>query len=251
MFAQIHYEKGYFVSNDGSKTQCLIKNDDWYKNPIEFKYKLLTDNNIQIGKITDIKEFGIDNQSKYFRANVNVDISPSTLSELRDSRNPIWEKKLVFLKVLAEGKASLYVYRESGLERFFYKTDTSAIEQLIHKEYINRRQNTTDANDTFKIQLIQNVVSESSKVSTVDYPDYYEKDLKKYFIRYNQCSDPDFEVVKPAIDRDILNVSLFGGINSSSLTIDNVDTYSMDFKTKQTPYAGFGVEYILPFFKNQ
>jgi len=61
LIAQIHYEKGYFESNDGNKTQCLIKNEDWYKTPNEFKYKLLTDNDIQVKKIDDIKEFAIDN----------------------------------------------------------------------------------------------------------------------------------------------------------------------------------------------
>jgi hypothetical protein len=253
LFAQIHFEKGYFESNDGSKTQCLIKNEDWYKNPTEIKYKLLTENNIQVKKIDDIKEFGIDNQSKYLRANVNVDISPSTLSELSDSKNPIWKKKLVFLKVLVEGKASLYLYREPGLERFFYKRDTLAIEQLINKEYINRQQTTTAINDTFKIQLMQNVACQNSKVSTDEYPDYYEKDLVKYFIRYNQCSDPGFKVVKRVIKRDILNVSLFGGINSSSLTITNESEslLNADFKQTQSFHAGAGIEYIIPFAKNQ
>jgi opacity protein-like surface antigen len=250
--AQIHYEKGYFVSNDGSKTQCLIKNEDWYKNPTEFKYKLLIDNNIQIGKIADIKEFGIDAQSKYIRADVNVDVSPSTLSDLSESRNPVWEKNLVFLKVLVEGKATLYSYKGKGLERFFYKTDDLGIEQLIYKEYF-KSDHTTAVNDTFKIQLIHNVVCESSKVSTDEYPDYYEKDLVKYFIRYNQCSDPSFKVVESTVIRDILDVSLFAGINSSSLSINNetASYLSADFKSTQTVRIGAGIEYVLPFAKNQ
>jgi len=81
LFAQMHFEKGYFESNDGSITKCLIKNEDWYKTPNQFKYKLLTEDNIQLKKIDEIKEFGIDNQTKYIRADVNVDMSPSTLNE--------------------------------------------------------------------------------------------------------------------------------------------------------------------------
>jgi len=253
LIAQMHFEKGYFESNDGSITKCLIKNEDWYKTPDQFKYKLLTDENIQLKKIEEIKEFGIDNQTKYLRADVNVDISPSSLNELTDSRNPVWKKKLVFLKVLVEGKACLYKYSEPGLERFFYKVDTLAIEQLINKEFINRQRNTTAINDTFKIQLMQNLICESSDERRVEYPDYYEKDLVKYFITFNQCSDPGFKVIKPFIQRDILNISLFGGINSTSVTIENESAtyYNADFKQELTYHAGAGIEYILPIFKNK
>ena len=175
------------------------------------------------------------------------------MSELSDSKNPIWKKKLVFFKVLVEGKASLYMYKEPGLERFFYKQDTMDIEQLINKEYVNRQNNTTAVNDTFKIQLMQNLICENSKESSGEYPDYYEKDLVKYFIRYNQCSYPGFKVVRNIIKRDILNVSLFGGINSTSVTIQNAAAtyYNTDFKQTLTYHAGFGTEYILPISKNQ
>ena len=253
LFAQMHFEKGYFESNDGSITKCLIKNEDWYKTPNQFKYKLLTEDNIQLKKIDEIKEFGIDNQTKYIRADVNVDMSPSSLNELSDSKNPVWKKKLVFLEVLVEGKACLYKYNEPGLERFFYKVDTLAIEQLIYKEYVNRQRDTTAINDTFKIQLMRNLICESSKESIIKYPDYYEKDLVKYFITFNQCSDPGFKVVKPFFQRDILNVSLIGGYNITSLKIENESAtyYNAVFKYTLTYHAGAGIEYILPFAKNQ
>lgn len=38
--AQINFEKGYFISNDNEKIECLIKSIDWKNNPTEFKYKL-------------------------------------------------------------------------------------------------------------------------------------------------------------------------------------------------------------------
>ena len=39
-FAQISFEKGYFINNANQKTNCLIKNQDWKDNPTEFEYKL-------------------------------------------------------------------------------------------------------------------------------------------------------------------------------------------------------------------
>lgn len=66
--AQIGFEKGYFISNDSLKTECFIKNLDWRSSPIVFSYKLaLADNEIKTEKIDYVKEFGIDNLSKYER----------------------------------------------------------------------------------------------------------------------------------------------------------------------------------------
>jgi len=253
LFSQKHFEKGYFESNDGNKTECLIKNEDWYYTPTNIKYKLLTDDNIKTQNLEDIKEFGIENQVKFIRADVNIDMSPSVLNELSDSKDPIWKKKLIFLKVLVEGRASLYKYNEPGLDRFFYKSDNSSIEQLVNKEYINRQLNTTAINDTFKIQLMQNLICENSKAGRIVYPDYYERDLVKFFISYNQCSDPGFKVVKPFVKRDILNVSLFGGINSSSVSVKNdaATYYNVDFNQQLNYQVGAGIEYILPISKNQ
>ncbi len=64
-YSQITFEKGYFINNNNKKIDCLIKNNDWKNNPIEFNYKLLNDKNIQIASINSIKEFGIYNYSKF------------------------------------------------------------------------------------------------------------------------------------------------------------------------------------------
>ncbi|MBB3187855.1 outer membrane beta-barrel protein [Microbacter margulisiae] len=252
VFGQVHFEPGYFISNDGTKTNCLIKNEDWYNNPTEFKYKLLAKAKVQIGKIADITEFAINDYAKYVRADVNVDVSPSQLGELTKFRNPIWEKRILFLKVLVDGKASLYMYRSRTLDnRFFFKCDSMNIKQLVYKEYL--RDNTVAVNNTFKLQLNDHVRCESCGVSTGEFPEYYKKDLVNYFIRYNQCVDPSFKVKHITYQRDILHVSLFGGINYSSLTITNSEANYLngDFKNKLNLHAGINIEYVLPFDKNQ
>ena len=38
-YAQTSFEKGYFINNEGQKTDCLIKNIDWKDNPTEIKFK--------------------------------------------------------------------------------------------------------------------------------------------------------------------------------------------------------------------
>lgn len=36
-YSQISYEKGYYIDNSGQKTECLIKNNDWLRDPTDFK----------------------------------------------------------------------------------------------------------------------------------------------------------------------------------------------------------------------
>jgi hypothetical protein len=42
-YAQITFEKGYFINNSGDRTECFIKNIDWRDNPTKFEYKMQID----------------------------------------------------------------------------------------------------------------------------------------------------------------------------------------------------------------
>lgn len=64
-YSQISFEKGYFVDNNNQKTTCLIKNIDWANNPTEFEYKLSKNNETKKLTIKLVKEFGVNNTSKY------------------------------------------------------------------------------------------------------------------------------------------------------------------------------------------
>lgn len=46
VFSQKLYVQGYFVNNNGEKTECLIDNKDWESSPNEIYYKLTENSNI-------------------------------------------------------------------------------------------------------------------------------------------------------------------------------------------------------------
>jgi hypothetical protein len=71
-YAQVKFDSGYFVANDGRKTICLIKNYDWKYNPTEFLYKQTENADVQKATITDIREFGVFNFSRYERYDVET-----------------------------------------------------------------------------------------------------------------------------------------------------------------------------------
>ncbi|WP_397364543.1 hypothetical protein [Olleya sp. R77988] len=98
-YSQITFEKGYFIDDSNQKTNCLIKNIDWQDNPTEFEYKLSENSKSKKANIKSIKEFGIDNISKYVRSIVNIDRSSEMLDDLTNDRNPEFKEEELFLKV--------------------------------------------------------------------------------------------------------------------------------------------------------
>ena len=134
-FGQIKFEKGYIIDNNNLKVECLIKNSDWKNNPNEFDYKLSETDSPKKGNLTTIKEFSVPGVMKFIRVDTKIDRSPMDESVLSDSINPNWSSERLFLKVLVEGKASLYFYQENLFWRFFYSVDNSPIQQLIFKDY--------------------------------------------------------------------------------------------------------------------
>jgi hypothetical protein len=117
-YSQIEYEKGYYIDNNGQKTDGLIKNKEWKNNPDNFKFKVNEDSEASNKTIVTCEEFGVST-IKYKRFIVNIDMSnPKKSSNLSESRNPEFIKDTLYLKVLVEGKASLYYYTDGNIERF-------------------------------------------------------------------------------------------------------------------------------------
>ncbi|MCD8541001.1 MAG: hypothetical protein LRY55_15520, partial [Leadbetterella sp.] len=118
--AQITYEKGYFVDNDGRKKNCLIRNVEWLNNPVKFEYKLTENAEKQVAVIDSVAEFGSEGSFKYIRRYAVIDTSSTTnLKFASVNRNPEYRSS-GFLKVLEEGDASLYTYRFGVETRYFY-----------------------------------------------------------------------------------------------------------------------------------
>ncbi|MDX6180584.1 PorT family protein [Flavobacterium sp. Fl-77] len=257
--AQISFEKGYFISNDEIKTECFIKNIDWYNNPVDFSYKVdANDGNIKIQTIANVKEFGIENGATYKRANIKVDISSNKLENLSSIKNPIWRDEVAFLKVLVQGKASLYYYTNKDISRFFYETTNTPIEQLVYKEYLFTN-NETDAksieeNNYYKQQLYNNISNENTNLGEIKKLNYKTDQLVKYFLKYNNVDAKTIEKTLTS-KKSIYLLKVTAGASSSSLTVNGAGgSYGFkdaEYDNKIGLKIGLEGEYILPFNKNK
>ncbi|EZH71911.1 hypothetical protein ATO12_04650 [Aquimarina atlantica] len=268
-YAQIKFEQGYFIDNNGTKTECFIKNVDWHDNPSQIQYKMSEDAKVKMGYIRNIKEFGVSDL-KYVRATVNIDMSSEELNHLSANKNPEFKEATLFLKHIVQGEANLYQYEEGNLIRYFYQVGDKDIQQLIYKTYrvtqeiVNgvrkERTNKIDKNNRYKQQLWTDVKCDNIKESDAVKTNYKKNSLVKYFVKYNECKDPSFVNTRKQEDRDLFNLTIRPGINFSSLkpnidesnfVIDNSSRDIGDFEDKSGLRFGIEAEFILPFNKNK
>lgn len=251
-FSQINFEKGYFINNGGQRTECLIKNVDWNNNPVNFLYKLSEDSQPVKAILDSVKEFGINDQSKYIRAIVDIDRSSELVEGLSSARNPEFNKEKLFLKVLVEGKADLYSYRDVNLVRYFYKMDTAGIEQLIFKSF--RTPNAkVGVNNSFRQQLWVNLKCAEISNIEIENIDYNKNELIKLFEKYNNCDASESVNFEPKEKTDLFNLNIRPGVCFSILSTGNSISTSrnVDFKFKPAYRLGVENEFVMPFLKNK
>ena len=250
-YSQIAFEKGYYIDESNEKIACLIKNIEWKNNPTQFDYKLSEEAEKKTATIKTVKEFGINDVVKYCRKTVEIDRSSENVNKLSIYKNPVFEEEQLFLKVLVEGKATLYQYNDSNLKRYFYDKENATTEQLIFKSY-KTPENNVGTNNEFKEQLRNNLKCETMKVSRFYRLNYIKNDLVKLFVDYNTCIDPAFTFEKKQ-RKDVFNLSIKPRLNNNSLTVQNSisETKDTEFDAKLGFGLGLEAEYILPFNKNK
>ena len=246
-YSQVAFENGYFINNDDQKIDCLIENLDWRNNPTEFKYRLHGSVENKKTTISEVKEFGVLNLSKYVRAKVKIDRSADALVSQDPNRNPVFNEEQLFLKVLLEGKASLYLYEDKGLTRFFFKTD-SKINQLIYKEFLTE-QRTIGTNDFFRQQLFTELKCSDVTLRDLKLINYTQAHLEKIFVKYNMCTNSPYIDFENRKNKKFFSLAIRPGVNLSGLSISNSNSTdrSMSFKNSVNFRVGLEGEFILPF----
>lgn len=252
-YSQISLEKGYFITNTGQKIDCLIKNVDWLNNPTEFEYKIKEGDALKKESISQVKEFGIDNFSRFIRSSVNIDRSINKLNHLSTQRNPQFKEEELFLKVLVSGEANLFQYDDINLTRFFFSTNnTNGIEQLVFKNY-KANGDMIGENNKFKQQLLNELKCPNITFKDIKNISYEKDDLVHLFISYNQCNNSEVVNYVKKQKQDLINLNARIGFNNASFALQNEQSNSsnVDFKNKIILRVGLEAEFIMPFHNNK
>ena len=250
-FAQIEFEPGYYIDNSGDTTHCFIQNLDWRNNPSRIKVRPENSNSISVKTINDIREFVIHNDFKYRRFSVFINFA--TNNTFDSNPGPELQDMKVFLKVLLEGKATLYEFTYGNTTNYFYALEGQRPECLVFKEYVNEN-GVRRRSSTFRKQIWEKLRCQGISVNSVSHLKYNKSSLTNYFKLYNTCQG---------------SVSIKLSSNNPASRFSLRPTYGVEFVTGwigndmdneflDVPLdkgienvIGLNMEYILPFNKNK
>ena len=246
--AQISFQAGHYIAEDDKQLNGLIKNQDWRFNPSYIEFKPSGESETSQVDIEEIREFVIYDASKYIKSNVRIDRSSPLIKRLSDTRQAEFTNEQLLLKVLIEGDASLYEYRDKNITRFFYKKGKSNIEQLVYKKY-KTRENNIGVNNRYKQQIENDLECRKKNLCDLSKLEYRRKRLIRHFVEYNECVRADYVNYAQAKNTDFINLSLRPRIRNSSLYIDKTSSpdYSSDVGSELSLGFGIEIECPLPF----
>ncbi|MBB6611052.1 hypothetical protein H7F15_08390 [Pontibacter sp. Tf4] len=257
-FAQSAFVPGYFIDNAGNRVECFIRNYDKRINPSNFEYRLTEDGQTEIATINDVQEFEILNTvHKYKRFEVEIDRSSNDIEHLTNFREPYFNKEARFLRLLVEGKASLYGYYEAdGFERFFAGMPGKKVEQLIYKKYFEA-ENLLGENKMFQNQLAMMLSCEAISADRLNKTSYQERALLKLFMDYNACINSEVTNYSDRRQKGEFRLTPKVGINTSStkmtyyykiLTVYYESEFNSGTGRTLSPQIAVEAEYVFPFY---
>ncbi|WP_298303877.1 outer membrane beta-barrel protein [Flavobacterium sp.] len=257
MVAQNKYQKGYYILNDGTKVDCFIKNYDWKNNPTKIETKQTLDSQNKDITIEECKEFSVENESKFIRQVVDIDISSSgDYNRLTNSKEPTFKNFKVFLKVLVEGKYSLYHFESEDIsDRFFYKVDDSEIKQLIYKKYMNSDSGQTNVytNESYKNELNRTIKCSDNISLKTSSLEYRKENLSDFFIKANSCNGIINNKLVSKNKSVKVNFKPVIGMNFGFINLYNkYGNINGDYDLSNESSFSFGgeIEFVLPFNNN-
>lgn len=264
-YAQIHFEKGYFIDNNDVKTVCFIKNGGWKNNPSKFEYKVSeNDDLIKEIDIKNTKEVSFDNWFTYQRFDVKIDKSTTDINSLSRDSNPEWIEKTVFLKIIQKGDAVLYEHTDNIGSKYFYSFKNAPVEQLVYKEYLVQQKDgyTFVHKNKFYLKQLLGIKCESTDIRKIDRIEYKKKQLLTYFTEVNTCRGSNVVAeeynqtnTNSSNEKGKFSLTPIVGVNFNSLSIDrgnpSVINPNFEFGKVKTYKLGFDMEYIFPTNRNK
>lgn len=243
--AQINYEPGYYIDNNGQKTSGLIRNVAWKDNPGSIDFRAAAESTVVNIPLKALSAFSVADAYSYRRFDIKYDESPIEVGDLSHTPNPQWVAETALLKVLSEGTLILYEYSDHNLTRFFISDSREKTpEQLVFKQYIPSGTSIGE-NNLFRQQLFTAMKDKGLPESDFIKLRYNRDDMVRIFAKYNGEKQTDF-ITKQ--NKGKFNVKVVAGISSGKMDFEHV-FYDQegDFGNQIVPMFGVEGEFVLPF----
>ena len=237
-FIYAQSKSGYYITNNGQRVNGVFLDAD-YLDASTLKFKSVSDESFKSLDVAAIKEFGIGENIKAVKFTVQVDVSDAGQNQASVNKDAIWEKQTLFLNVVVEGDASLYLYDNGRGKKFFYKVEGKQFvpEQLLYRKYMSENLKTSE-NNKYRQQLYTDLnctgASDLNKFLNISYT---KREIVPIFEAFNECKNSDSKVFNNDTNRNCkVYYSIFAGLYNARFNVDGADRSFTDDK-----YAAFNV----------
>ncbi len=223
-FAQ-NLNAGHYIDKNGKKVAALIDFRDWEINPTEVRYRKRGGATTEILKPGDIQSFGIKGIDLYFSKTVAVNVAPIEVNEMTESPDPIFEKRTVFLKLVIDGKAKLYVLNDEKRKRhFFIEKEGLPATELIYTRFFTSEDDERKMarKEEYRNQLKKYLSDCPAVQKQIDEGGYTDYDFEKLFTAYNECMGGE----EPP--KGSTAFGLTGGVGGSFLKFSGTSSLNLD-----------------------
>jgi hypothetical protein len=248
------------VLNSGKRHQCEIQALGEFEKGDEYQFRPNQNSEMKKIDIKRVKEFGVENEFRFLRQNVSIDISDGVVSKKEDidSSYKILKGSVFLLELIKARLASLYMYVYQGEKYFFYKkkenekilplyykkytikdSGGSVKEILYDNSYLEVLKKELPCSYDFDNQTKKNGVSKYSEDNVM----YNEVKLIEYFRYYNESYGYKY-IEKKEYNSNKLKFNIFGGFNSIDFFQQRNELTGFKFDTKNVFSFGGEVEYM-------
>lgn len=242
--AQSPLKKGYYIDNNGNKTEGFIKDVDWNQNPKSFWFTTTENGNLSEIAIAQASYFQVEGGQAFRRFSVSIDPASDTASQLDDFPDFRLATETVFLRVLLSSEASLYEYVGGSNIRFYLATGNGQPELLSYKMYLTET-NEIKTVRRYRQQLYTALPCADIRMSDIAHLEYNRDGLKKVVKSYNRCKGASVPEEERTGRKDIIGVSLRAGTMYSKLTDDTNTFPTLGLGPTTSFRAGIEAEYWL------
>lgn len=186
-YGQIVFEPGYYLDQQHQKHEGLIRNEGWLNNPSEIVFKESETSEARKIPKSDITQFEVGDLL-FIKFEMQVDVSDNNLNTMTTTASPVWEKRTELIRKIADGPYSLYVFRSSNLNRFFYSNQPhTEVTQLVYKKF-RTAQSSVNENNFFRNQLLELFSNQGLSEEQSKKIDYDEDDLVETFVQFGSTA---------------------------------------------------------------
>ncbi len=253
--AQVSFDKGFYVNNNGEKIECYIKNKNWKKYPnFILTKKNLGSNAVKID-IAEVRSFQIGEALKFVRKNVLIDNASDNLQNLEKTTQFNFVKETIFLRYLIEGEKNLLHYSDGNTNKYFYYSKIDTLQQLAYKRVYVGNEGVQDKLhlkvvplNEYKVQLGSLVNCGKETELALQSLEYLQKPLVKYFRAYYECSGKEYTDFLKLMNKTTIAVSPKFGVQLGSYKF-NVGNFKTDahIDLKISYRIGAEFEFNFPF----